>query len=161
MIVELYSIYDNKVEAYQTPMYVKNYSEVMAHLMEWLRVNGKEVNPTYYDLFYLGKYDFNTGKHELQTAPMHKMNIRALATSMDIEVLPDEEEKKQVAELIETLEDAIMIDVMLHKEDKEKPLVKHSLKELKREIRKAENRRKAKIKQELNEEIDNALEGKK
>lgn len=137
MYLELYAIHDNKIEAFQPPLYQKNYSELMGLMMHYLKTKHKEINPVDYDVYYLGQYDLQTGVHILQDAPKHKMNLRALAETMKLDLNPDEEEKEIVQKLLDSLDQETLTKIIISVDKQDKKITELKVKQLEEEIQKA------------------------
>lgn len=73
-----FSIYDNKVNAYGPPIYFMNVLEAKADLAMSMKMAGDKINPTDYELFELGEFDSESGKHKLLDKPTHVCNMRTL-----------------------------------------------------------------------------------
>jgi len=71
-MLEVYSMYDNKADIYNKPMYVKNYLELTEALQYTLAEDqGENINAVDYEVYQLGEYYTSTGKYELFDAPKH------------------------------------------------------------------------------------------
>jgi hypothetical protein len=76
-MINVYCLYDNKVESYNQPMFYLEEKTCFEALDYFINSEeGKEVNPVDYELFKLGEYDNSTGKFELLDAPKHLCNLR-------------------------------------------------------------------------------------
>jgi hypothetical protein len=75
-----FAVFDNKVDAYGKPIYFKNVHEAKAELANAMQYDMSELNPIDYDLFELGTYSNQSGKHTVLPKPKHICNLRALAT---------------------------------------------------------------------------------
>jgi len=72
MRLEVYSIFDNKVDVYNQPLFAKNINELKENLIankENLIKMG--INPLDYEIYELGKYETNLGKFYMYDAPKH------------------------------------------------------------------------------------------
>lgn len=82
MELKMYSIFDNKVNAYGAPLHFLNKKQVMDSLSKFFTdINNNEeikVNPIDQELFELGTYDTETGKFTLHEAPIHMLNCSQL-----------------------------------------------------------------------------------
>lgn len=77
--LEVYTLYDNKVQSYGRPILFRDVHEAKNDLAGALKATERsDFNPTNYDLFHIGKFDTTTGKIET-IAPAHICNIRSLA----------------------------------------------------------------------------------
>lgn len=79
LILETYSVYDNKVNSYKIPLYFKNVHEAKADLTGAMELYKGKLNPIDYELYHLGSYDTETGKHKLLDKPTHICSLRSLA----------------------------------------------------------------------------------
>jgi hypothetical protein len=78
-MTKIYSLYDNKVDAYNQPLFFKDESIAREALSMYLQSDeAKEINAVDYELFYLGEYDNQSGKFDLPEAPKHLLNLRQL-----------------------------------------------------------------------------------
>lgn len=70
---------DNKVEAYNQPLFFKNEEDCKMALSMYIASDEAEkINPVDYELFYLGEFDNQSGKFVLEEAPKHLCNLRTL-----------------------------------------------------------------------------------
>jgi len=73
MLFEVYSIRDAGAEFYGAPFYTRAKGQA---LRDFSRVvqdpqTVLHANPEQYDLYYLGRFDDNSGKHDLLPTPQH------------------------------------------------------------------------------------------
>lgn len=63
MIIQIFSVYDSKAEAYLTPLYFKTKGEAVRAMETTLRDphHTFTMHPEDYTLFHLGDFDDNTG----------------------------------------------------------------------------------------------------
>lgn len=93
-MIELYATYDNKLEAFTTPIPFKSQLDCKEHFVNYLAsAEAKSISLAEYELFYLGKYDRQTGKFDLLPEPKHMYNMRALNES--IQKIRDEFKKPE------------------------------------------------------------------
>lgn len=78
-MLKIYTLLDNKVEAYNQPMFFNDDAQVKDALSSYINSDeSPEINPVDYDLFYLGEFDNQTGKFNTLDAPKHLINLRTL-----------------------------------------------------------------------------------
>jgi len=77
-MLQVYSIYDNKVDTFNKPIYINNYIELVEMIQEMFKDENikEEVEPKDYDIYQLGEFDTNSGKHESFDAPKHMIGVQ-------------------------------------------------------------------------------------
>lgn len=74
----MYSMYDNKAEIYNKPLYMKTWTEIEEAVNAMLEQDSEIINPKDYDVFHMGEYDEHNGKYIIYEAPKHVMNLQQL-----------------------------------------------------------------------------------
>ena len=71
MIFHIFSIYDSKAEAYNTPLYLAAKGQAVRAFDDQVNKEGSEIgnHPEDYTLFCLGTFDDSTGQHEPYETP--------------------------------------------------------------------------------------------
>lgn len=85
MLHRVYAIRDAKAEAWLPPFMSTN-DAVCARTISNLVADGSHPfgqNPGDYALFYLGQWDDNSCKYELESAPVHVCNLVELISGVD------------------------------------------------------------------------------
>lgn len=79
-MLKLYSLLDNKTDSHGKPMYYFNHEQMLTELTTFVNdeVANSDINPVDFELFELGEYDRQTGKHLLLEKPKHLFNVRTL-----------------------------------------------------------------------------------
>lgn len=75
MLHKVYAIRDAKAEFFGTPFLQKTEGEAERTFTTLANDTQTQIgqSPTDYDLYYLGQFDDNTGKYELQDTPTHRI----------------------------------------------------------------------------------------
>lgn len=105
----VYSMKDNKIEAFGRPMFFMNEELCIANIRIAVCDLDRQVkNPVDYDLYLLGTFSSDTGKFETLEAPKHILNCKSLAVKEkefdvtekypDHVIEPTEEEKQSLIE---------------------------------------------------------------
>jgi len=72
-----YSIYDNKAEIYQEPIFYKEDREIIdAITYSFTQEDYEEVQANEFDIFKLGEYNTFNGKFDLLESPKHLFNVQ-------------------------------------------------------------------------------------
>lgn len=75
MILNVYSVRDSKADTFSPPFFNATHGIAERNFQNLVNDPQSQVNryPTDFDLYYLGKYDDNTGKFESLDTPQHQM----------------------------------------------------------------------------------------
>jgi len=73
MKLKIYSIRDAKTEVFNTPFYQKTHGEAERNFARTVGDDKTTIHayPEDFDLYYLGEYDDNEGKHTALDTPQH------------------------------------------------------------------------------------------
>lgn len=75
----MYSMYDNKAEVYNKPLYMKTWKEIEDSVINLLEHDdGKEINAIDYEIYHMGEYCEADGKYNLFDAPKHIIGLNQL-----------------------------------------------------------------------------------
>lgn len=75
MVHKVFSIRDAKAEFFNSPFLQKTEGEAERTFTSLVNDNQSTLSkhPEDYDLYFVGEYDDNTGKYDLQEAPVHRI----------------------------------------------------------------------------------------
>lgn len=76
MMMKVFCMFDNKIDVFNKPMFLKDESE-LKDMMEFANEQA-EINPIEYEIYELGEYDTGSGKFELLEAPKHLYSMKSL-----------------------------------------------------------------------------------
>ena len=76
MMMKLYSMFDNKVDIFNKPIFVKDEEEMKRFIS--LVGELKEINPIDYEVYELGEFDTDSGKFSELAAPKHLYSVGQL-----------------------------------------------------------------------------------
>lgn len=117
MILKLFTIFDNKVNAYGVPMYYKSEEELYAQMQTFFinALTDKSINPIEHEIFEIGTYDTDNAKHILLEAPKHIANAKAiqhelinkLMTGQQLQTSKETESKKISKAQLELIEQEV------------------------------------------------------
>jgi len=80
----MYSLFDNKIDAYGVPMAFRNEDEARKELAYFLEnQDHTKINPIDYEIFYIGEFDTNSGKYNLPEKPEHIINCKQIISHLE------------------------------------------------------------------------------
>ena len=90
MTLKLFSIRDQKSEAFGTPFYQATHGEAERNFRTLVNDNKSTVSqyPDDFDLYYLGTFDDNTGKVQTLDTPQHVIKAVQVKTQNSSNVVP-------------------------------------------------------------------------
>ena len=96
MRMEIYTIYDEAVQAFGTPLFCKTDLEMVRELRAFLNF-GKEDSmmqkyPQQFILYKLGKWNYNTARFDLLEKPIRLYSLETLVDKKSQEISLDQEE---------------------------------------------------------------------
>ena len=87
MKMEIYTIYDEAVQAFGTPMFCKTMLEMNRELHHFINHEEKnsimQMYPQQFILYKLGNWDYSTGKFELLEQPVRLYSLNNLVNNFD------------------------------------------------------------------------------
>lgn len=96
MKLNVYSMFDNKVDVFNIPIVEKDEASVIENIKR-VSEDFKEygVNPTDYELYELGEYETTTGKFNLLDSPKHLFSVNQIVAHKEMtEAITNKEEEK-------------------------------------------------------------------
>ena len=91
MKLKVFSMYDNKVDVFNRPMFLQEEKELREMLKSVEQM--EEINPKDYDVYELGEYDTTTGKFDMLEGPKHLYSVGQMVNMNNKSVLHKEKEQ--------------------------------------------------------------------